>query len=278
MVNLTVYANGGSNMENRKWLLLRYDVESTDAAGMAGFLETLARVHRAANLPVSLFCTGGALDAREAEFRVFLENIGDDPRFEIGDHSYSHIGIGYERGQSVDVLRADYERSFQAHERVLGRRPDSVTICGTGGKDGPRLTGFDATPKGREELAMLADLGVRRINAFLTGRDESREFLDYAPLGLPEVSGFPSGFSDTEWLVRAGTDGDFLAPIREEIDRRGDANQPLPIILHDWVTWNRAPDREFTHVRAIADFARARGFMALTVGDAVRRWREGRAS
>jgi peptidoglycan/xylan/chitin deacetylase (PgdA/CDA1 family) len=258
--------------ENFRWLLLRYDVESTDAEAMNGYLARLATVHRTADLPVTLFCTGGALDARESSFRAFRENIADDSRFEIGDHSYTHIGIGYEQGQSVEILRADYERSLAAHERVLGRRPDSVTICGTGGKDGSRLPGFDATPKAQEELAMLVALGIRRINSFLTGVDESREFTDYARIGLPDIKGFPSGFSDTNWLVHAGTDGDFLAPLRAEIKRRAEENVPLPIVLHDWVTWTRAPDQEFTHVLRLAEHARAHGFVPMTIGAAVNRY------
>ena len=76
--------------------------------------------------------------------------------FDIQDHSYSHVGLGYSKGQSVDVLKADYQRSFDAHGRVLGERPIGVTICGTSGKDGPRLRGFDETEKGLEELHVLA--------------------------------------------------------------------------------------------------------------------------
>lgn len=255
---------------NQRWLLLRYDTESRDANAMAGFLEGVVTAHRAADLPVTLFCTGGALDAREAEFRAFADAIQGDPLFEIGDHSYSHVGVGYESGPSVPDLRTDYERSLQAHERVLGTRPVSVSLCGTGGKDGPRLSGFDATPKSRDEFAMLAELGFTRVSSFLTGRVGSREFVDYAALGHPNVSGYPSGFSDTEWLWRAGKEGDFLAPLRAEIDKRADENVPMPVILHDWVAWNHAPDQKLTHVRELADYARSRGFVPVTVEEAVR--------
>ncbi|HVK06960.1 MAG TPA: hypothetical protein VM490_26065, partial [Armatimonadaceae bacterium] len=82
----------------RRWLLLRYDVESRDADAMDGFLKRLASAHRAHDLPVTLFCTGGALEAREGAFRTFREETAGDARFEIGDHSYSHIGVGYESG------------------------------------------------------------------------------------------------------------------------------------------------------------------------------------
>ena len=246
---------------------------------MDGFLKRLASAHRAHDLPVTLFCTGGALEAREGAFRTFREETAGDARFDIGDHSYSHVGVGYESGRPVAELRADYERSLAAHERVLGVRPDSLSLCGTGGADGPRLPGFDATPKAREELAMLAGLGFRRVNAFLSGLDESREFTDYAALGFPDVVGFPSGFSDTNWLWRADKDGDFLAPLRDEIDRRADSpggDAAMPVILHDWVAYNHAPDRALTHVLRLADHARSRGFEPRTLGDASRAWREER--
>jgi Predicted xylanase/chitin deacetylase len=259
----------------RRWLLLRYDVESTDAGAMAGFLARLTEVHRAHDLPVTLFCTGSALEARENAFRAFRVETAADPRFDVGDHSYSHIGIGYERGAPVSKLRADYERSFDAHERILRVRPDAISICGTGGKDGERLTGFDATPKAREEFAMLVELGIRRVNAFLTGVEESREFTDYEALGFPEVVGFPSGFSDTSWLWRADKTGDFLAPLRAEIDRRAAENAPLPLICHDWVAWNHAPDRALSHVVRLAEYARERGYVPYTHREAVRLWREG---
>jgi peptidoglycan/xylan/chitin deacetylase (PgdA/CDA1 family) len=258
-------------VNGRRWLLLRYDTESRDAEAMTGFLGRVASAHRGAGLPVTLFCTGGALDAREAEFRAFADATAGDPLFEIGDHSYSHVGVGYESGPSVADLQADYERSLHAHERVLGARPDSVSLCGTSG-DGPRLSGFDATPKAREELAMLASLGFRRVNAFRSELDKTRDFTDYASFGLPDVKGFPSAFSDTEWLWRAGKEGDFLAPLRAELDKRAAEDAPLPVILHDWVAWLHAPDQALTHVLELADYARTRGFVPLTIGEAVRRW------
>jgi hypothetical protein len=263
---------------NQRWLLLRYDVESTDTVAMDGYLSCLLSAHRSAALPVTLFCTGGALDAREADFRAFYESAAGDPLFEIGDHSYTHIGVGYEAGQSVEALRADYERSLAAHERVLGKRPDSISICGTGGKDGPKLSGFDATPKAQEELAMLVDLGIRRINSFLSDVKENQEFTDYASLGFPEVSGYPSAFSDTSWLKGKDPHSDFLAPLRDEIDRRAEANLPLPVILHDWCAWNHAADKQLTHVLQLTDYARQRGFEAMTIGAAVERWRKERTT
>jgi peptidoglycan/xylan/chitin deacetylase (PgdA/CDA1 family) len=255
--------------KDRRRLLLRYDVESTDAALMDGFLAGLVHAHREADLPVTLFCTGGAIEAREDAFRAFRDRVDGDARFEIGDHSYSHIGIGYERGKPVAVLRADYERSFAAHERVLGTRPDSLSICGTSGADGDRLPGFDATEKAREELAMLVALGVRRLNTNLTGKNGGEEFTDYAALGFPHVGGFPSAFSDTSWIRQADITGDFLAPLRAEIDRRARENLPMPLICHDWVTWNHAPDRRFTHIKQLAEYARQQGFTPMTHGAAV---------
>jgi hypothetical protein len=37
-------------------------------------------------------------------------------------------------------------------------------MCGTGGRNGPLLCGFDATEKSRAELDMLSMLGIKMIN------------------------------------------------------------------------------------------------------------------
>lgn len=120
---------------------------------------------------------------------------------------------------------------------------------------------------------MLASLGIRQINTFLSTSKESQEFVDYAALGFPEITGFPSDFSDTGWLWKVDQSTDFLAPLRAEIDRRSEANLPMPLICHDWVAWNHAPDTTLTHIVRLAEYARSKGFELKTTGDAVRAWR-----
>ncbi len=253
--------------------LFRYDTETDDADAMRGFLPKLVAVHRANRIPVTLFCTGRMLEKRMDEFRDFAVDVRGDPLFEVQSHSYSHIGVGYERGSSVEELRADYVRAFDLHEQIFGIRPMAVSICGTGGKDGPRLKGFDETEKSRQELDMLADLGVRRINTFLSTRVEDREFCDYAAIGHPEIAGFPSGFSDTNWMLDKTPDwkwrrrepfGEALATITDEISRRGESGMPMPIMLHDWAAWTLASNHELDHVKRFAEAARAAGFDLVT--------------
>jgi len=115
---------------------------------------------------------------RKNQFAAFYQEIKDDPLFDIQDHSYSHIGIGYAQGKDIPTLKADYEKSFSLHEQLFGVKPIGISICGTRGKDGPKLSGFDATEKSRAELDMLASLGVRMVNSFLTGFDETKVFLN----------------------------------------------------------------------------------------------------
>ena len=246
-----------------KLFLLRYDTEGTSAEEMAGFLERMVRVHRQDGIPVTLFCRGAAIDNREPEFRAFHEEVMHDSLFDLQDHSYSLIGIGYRDGKSVEALRADYEQSFAVHERVFGKRPSGVSICGTGGVDGPRLSGFDETPKSRAELDMLAELGIKMINTFVVGLDETRQFTSYRVLGHPHIMGFPSGYSDTGWMHRK-EHGDPMSYILSQIQTRAEREEHMPLMLHDWVAWNRAPDRELSHVRAIADCARAHGYTLVT--------------
>ena len=255
--------------------LFRYDTETDDADAMRGFLPKMVDVHREHRIPASLFCTGRMLEKRMDEFRDFAAEVHGDPLFEVQSHSYSHIGVGYERGSSVEDLRADYLRAFDIHERIFGVRPVAVSICGTGGKDGPRLRGFDQTEKAQLELDMLAGLGVRRINTFLSARVEDREFCDYTELGHSGIAGFPSGFSDTNWMLDKTPDWKwqrrepFAAAVQtivDEIRCRGGAGVHMPIMLHDWAVWTLAPDRELDHVKRFAAAARAVGFELVTHG------------
>ncbi|NQZ66902.1 MAG: polysaccharide deacetylase family protein [Lentisphaeria bacterium] len=239
--------------------LLRYDTERGDQDEMGGFFDKIIAVHREEEIPATFFCTGSAIEDRESDFKHFFDDLKDDPLFDIQDHSYSHIGIGYADGMDVDDLKADYQRSFDAHERVFGRLPIGVAICGTGGEDGERLNGFDETEKGRQELNMLADLGVRMINSHLVDLDEATQFCNFAALGHPDIMGFPSGYSDTDWLLRKDYN-DGMDFVYSKINEHAETSVPMPLMLHDWVTWSHAPDKELTHVKKIADYARKKGY------------------
>jgi peptidoglycan/xylan/chitin deacetylase (PgdA/CDA1 family) len=225
---------------------------------MRGFLAKAIEVHRRHEIPVSFFCTGGAIDARETEFREFHQAVKDDPLFDCQDHSYSHVGLGYENGPPLEVLEEDYGKSFASHARVFGVRPVGISICGVR-EAKPRLAGFDATGKSRAEFERVAGLGLRMINSFLSGGDESRDFISYASLGHPDVMGFPSCYSDTSWVVRR-EHGDPMAYILGEMESRAGAGDPMPVMLHDWVAWNHMEDKDLTHVVRIADRARALGY------------------
>jgi hypothetical protein len=246
-------------------MLLRYDTEAGPDANMRGFFEKVVKVHRRDAIPATFFCTGRALETRTDEFRDFHAEVKNDPLFDLQDHSYSHIGVGYAAGKDLETLRADYAKSFAAHERVFGRRPLGVSLCGTGGVDGARLRGFDETEKARAEFEMLAALGVRMVNTFLKDYDESRAFVRYGALGHPEVMGFPSGHSDTDWLFRGGkpTPGG-IERMQRVIEERAQRDEHCPIILHDWNAWNNAPDRELGHVRGFAERARKLGYRLVT--------------
>ena len=120
---------------------------------------------------------------------------------------------------------------------------------------------------------MLAELGVRRINTFLSAHAEDRDFCDYAAVGHPEIAGFPSGFSDTDWMLDKTPDwkwrrrepfADAVQAVIGEIRRRGAAGVHMPIMLHDWAAWTLTPDRELNHVKRFADAARAAGFDLVT--------------
>jgi hypothetical protein len=85
--------------------LLRYDTERGSPVVMKGFLEKVVEVHRSHQIPATLFCTGTALERMEMPFRSFYEEVKGDALFDIQDHSYSHIGLGYERGKPIPTLR-----------------------------------------------------------------------------------------------------------------------------------------------------------------------------
>ena len=118
---------------------------------------------------MTLFCTGKTLDDRRDEFSEFWEEAKDSPYIDVQDHSYSHVGVGYEAGRPVEELRKDHEHSFQIHEEVFGKPPMGVALCGVG-DSGPRLPGLDSTEKSQQELAFLAELGVKMLPAYVTYR------------------------------------------------------------------------------------------------------------
>ncbi|MBN2584421.1 MAG: hypothetical protein JXL80_15275 [Planctomycetes bacterium] len=242
-----------------KLFLLRYDTEADNPETMAGFFEKTVEVHRREEIPATFFCRGGAMDAREDHFRQFYEEVRGDPLFDIQDHSYTHIGLCYERGRGIDELRADYERSFAVHERLFGVRPVGISLCGTSGRDGAPLPGFDSTDKARQEFEMVAGLGVRMLNTRLVGHQTKSEFVNYGSLGHGDIMGFPSGYSDTDWMYQRnhGDPDEYVASIIGEHASHG---WHMPLMLHDWCAWTCADDKELTHVRRAADVARRLGY------------------
>lgn len=254
---------GCSSPSSKKLLLIRYDVESRQKEEIAGFFEKMVAVHREHQIPASFFCLGAAMKLREAAFRSFFSEVKDDPLFDIQDHSYSHVGLGYDQGISVDELRADFVRSFDLHEQLRGTRPIGVSKAGTGSRDGESVGGFDATEKSRAELDMLADLGVRMINTFHSKVDGSKTFINYRDLGHPEIMGFPSGGGDNGWL-RGRNFGDPEAYILSQIKDRGEKNEHLPIMFHDDTVWIDVNDKTLKWVRLIADAGRKAGFELVT--------------
>ena len=263
------FAEENPDRTTGKLFLFRYDTEADSRENMRGFLKKVVEVHRRNEIPATFFCKGATLELMKNEFGDFYKQVKNDRLFDIQNHSYSHIGLGYERGKPVEVLKADYEKSFAVHERLFGVRPVGISICGTSGADGPHLSGFDATEKSRAELDMVASLGVRMIDSFLTGIDGSRRFVNYGSLGHPDVMGFPSGYSDTAWMWKPQF-GDPVEYVLGELRKRAEKNEHMPLMMHDWVAWMHAPDQELTHVSKFADAARKLGYKLVTHIDCLR--------
>lgn len=244
---------GGFKPKKRQFII-RFDTESRRRKGMKGFFEKVVSVQRTHEIPASFFCRGAAIVKRESEFRAFYREISGDPLFDIQDHSYSHVGLGYAKGKSIEILRADYEKSFSTHERVFGVRPIGVSLCGTK-VDGPRLAGFDATEKSRAELDMLANLGIRMVDTFHSGHDNSHDFIDYADLGHPEMMGFPSANSDNSW-VRGREFGDPVHYIVSQIKKNASLGKHMAIMFHDDTEWIDVDDKDLDLFKLVADVAR----------------------
>ncbi len=253
----------GCNQSNKIKFLIRFDTESRQKNEMEGFFKKIISVQREYNIPVSFFCLGTAIEIRETEFKSFYQEVKDDPLFDIQDHSYSHVGLGYQDGKSVEVLRADYEKSFAVHERVFGKRPVGVSLCGTGGRDGRLVCGFDATQKSRAELDMMANLGIKMINTNLCDSDSTTEFVNYSKIGHPEIMGFPNGLSDSGWLRRKKY-GDPIEFIKSQIDEKAKQNSHMAIMFHDSTQWIDVDDKELNYLRTIAEYTRKQGYELLT--------------
>lgn len=251
--------------------MFRYDTESTETENISGFLERAVEIHRKYAIPATFFCTGGAIDAREGEFRDFYLEVKDDPLFDIQDHSYSHIGLCKKDGPSLDEIRDDYKRSFDVHERVFGVRPLGVSLCGTG--EAP-LSGFDATEKSKKELDLMASMGVKFINTSLTGKDKKTSFCNYSSLGYPDIMGFPTSIGDCDAMLIKGDGGYYgwksrhsehlldlhFAFYRFRFERR----EAVASLVHDWALWNLLGGKSFSTVIKIAEFAKSLGFEMIT--------------
>lgn len=262
VIGVTAFSLGLRQVEKKKFLI-RFDTESRHKDEMKGFFKKIIFVQRKYNIPISFFCMGSAIEIREVEFRNFYNEIKNDPLFDIQDHSYSHIGLGYQNGESVDVLKADYEKSFSVHERVFGKRPVGISMCGTGGRNGSLLCGFDATEKSRTELNMLAKLGLKMINTNLCYVDSTTEFINYSKIGHPEIMGFPNGLSDTGWLKRKkyGNPKEF---IKSQIAEKAKQNSHMAIMFHDHIQWIDMNDKELDYLITIAHDARKHGYELAT--------------
>ena len=254
----------GCTGHEKKQFLIRFDTESRQREEMKGFFEKIVSVQRSQHIPISFFCLGAAIDKRESEFQAFAQETKNDPLFDFQCHSYSHIGLGYSKGKSVEVLKADFEKAFTVHERIFGSRPIGVSICGTGGKDGPSLCGFDATDKSRAELDMLAKLGVKMINTNLCGADSKIEYINYSKIGHPEIMGFPNGSpSDNGWL-RGRKYGDPKEFITKQIQENATQNNHMAIMFHDDTGWIDVNDKELDHLKLVSEVARKSGYELAT--------------
>jgi len=239
-------------------LLLRYDVEAAPEEPVEGFLSKAVEVHRADAIPCCLFCTGTTLERQEALFKSFWNEVEGDSLFDVQDHSYSRVPLCYESGPSLETIKADYERSVKLHERIFGKRPLATSLCAS--QDcGKGLPGFDATEKARAELGILASLGFKMCSTALSGHVRMHDFVDFAPAGQPGMMGFPSGNGDKNWLLKP-SGPDPLEALFAVMEKAAAEGRHLGVVLHDWVSWNHAPDKELTHVRRLADFARRKGF------------------
>lgn len=246
-----------------KLFLLRYDTEWWGPwSAMNGFIEKVIEVHRKNKIPATFFCKGETLTKFKKQFEEFYSEVKNDLLFDFQDHSYSHIGLAYERGKPVVELKADYEKSFAIHEEIFGKRPLGISRCGTS-DDGPSLHGFDNTEKSKAEFDMVAELEVKMIDTFHSGFEKSSEFMNYSLLDHCEIMGFPSGYSDTSWMYRKDL-GDPVEYILGQMKKRSNLNKHMPLMLHDWVAWQHASDNELSHVVKFTDYAQELGYELVT--------------
>jgi peptidoglycan/xylan/chitin deacetylase (PgdA/CDA1 family) len=263
VLGMAAFSMGCAGGEKKKFLI-RYDTESRQRVEMTGFFEKIVAVQRTHDIPLSFFCLGAAIDKRKSEFIDFAREVKDDPLFDFQCHSYSHIGLGYEEGKSVEILKADFEKAFAVHEGIFGSRPIGISICGTGGVDGASLCGFDATEKSRAELDMLAKLGVKMINTNLCDADSKIEFINYSIIGHPEIMGFPNGTpSDNSWL-RGRKYGNPKEFITKQIQENAKQNNHMAIMFHDDTGWIDVNDKDLDHLKLVVDVARKNDYEIVT--------------
>ncbi len=108
LVSAPFISRCSGNTGNKKLFLLRYDTEWWgEWSEMDGFIDKVIEVHRKSEIPATFFCKGETLFKFREQFRDFYREVKEDPLFDFQDHSYSHIGLGYEPVTHIECYRRE---------------------------------------------------------------------------------------------------------------------------------------------------------------------------
>lgn len=246
-------------------LLIGYDVEATGRPEVTrGFLRAAAALHRDLRAPCTLFLVG-----RTAEENAdALQELRDDPLFDLQQHTYSHQLLKTVclqepdgtfrlfRGIGLEEIREEVRRANDALRRIVGR--PATGICGPynyyrGLMDRPDI------------LEVLWAEGIRFTRTY--GRNaqdyqptpfEVQPFR-YEPQGFPEMLEIPiQGFQDCYLRERLGWENvdaytRWILSDLELVARRG---WTWSYCQHDWS--NRC-DPEMSILRRLLERARELG-------------------
>ncbi|NLE67637.1 MAG: polysaccharide deacetylase family protein [Lentisphaerae bacterium] len=234
------------------------------------FLQRIVDVHRAVNVPATIFMLGRNIEAHLRE----LEGCAASGLFEIAQHTHDHFPLKTvveETGSRVYLKGLDFNRIEEQIaepvallKRHLGIDCKGITTPYTyyrGLSDRPDILEIIA----RHGLVYTRSYGRNSLDYFPLGWDLQPFFYDRQ--GFPDILEFPvQGWIDAQWRHDNGWDkqDEYLAYLKEQVDTHADEGICWAHLQHDWTSLLCDPELDWT--RRFLEYAAGK-FETLTYHD-----------
>ena len=226
------------------------------------FLTQIVDIHRAVNVPATIFMVGANIEAHRRELEACLAS----GLFEIAQHTHEHYplkSVVEETGSRVFLKGLDFARI----EEQLARPAELLKRCL--GVDCKGLTTPYTHYRGLSDRPDILEI-IARLGMVYT-RSYGRNSQDYFPLGweiqpffydrqgFPDILEFPvQGWIDAQWRHDNGWDkeAEYLAYLKEMVDTHASRGISWTHLQHDWTSLLCDPDLTWT--RRFLEYAAGR--------------------